>query len=136
MATTQNEEFHKITGLVAGADLSSYQFHYCNLEADGDVNVTAVQTGGLGVLLNAPVSGAACEIAGPGSQVPCKVAGNVTPGLALMVDTGNVGQLVKATDDKVVVAFSKDTTASGAKAPILLVGPTTCADVSDIGVGN
>ena len=136
MATSQNVEFHLITGLVAGADLSAYQFHYCNLEADGDVNVTAVQTGALGILLNKPIAGEACKIAGPGAAERCKVAGNVTPGLALMVDTGNVGQLVKATDDKVVVATSKGTTASGALAPVLVREPVTCADVSDIGVGN
>lgn len=136
MATTQNEQWHKIVGYLAGAALTAYQFHYCNMEADGDINVTAVQAGGMGVLLNKPASGAACEIAGPGSIVPCKVAANVTPGLALMVDTGNVGQLIPATDDTVVVAFSLDTTASGALAPVLVVAPVTCADVSDIGVGN
>lgn len=131
-----NEQWHKVPGLVAGADLSAKQFHYCNLEADGDINITNVLQGGMGVLLNKPNTGEACEIAGHGSIVMCKVSGNVTPGLLLMVDTGNVGQLVMCGNDAVKCAFALTTTASGALALVYLLSPSLCSDASDLGVGN
>lgn len=131
-----NEQWHKVPGLLAGAALTAYQNHYCNLEADGDINVTNVQVGGMGVLLNKPASGAACEIAGHGSIVMCKVSGNVTPGLLLMVDTSNVGQLTECTNDKVKVAFALTTVASGNLALVYLLSPSLCSDSSDMGVGN
>lgn len=136
MAKQQNVAFHKTTGLKAGADLSAYQFHYCNLEADGDVNVTNVEVGALGILLNKPTAGKACEIAGPGSIVGAHGGATFAPGDMLMVENADVGKLIKATNDHVYVAQALEAGADGSVTKVRLTEPTHCADVSKVGVAN
>jgi hypothetical protein len=135
MSTRITKSGEAYSGLKAGADLSAKQYYCVMLEADGDANVATAQTAFLGILLNKPTSGLACEIGGPGYIGGAYAGGTFAPGDKLMVDTGD-GMLVIATDDKVVVATALQTGADGSIVDVIVETPHLCADVSDEGVAN
>ena len=126
---------NKITGLLANADLSSYQNMYVALNSSGLVilGVTA-QTSGLGILLNKPSAQyAPCEIAGPGSIVPAVCGETIAPADTLMLETADAGKLIKGEDDKVIVGLALTAGADGTMADVLLYSPHLTADASDEG---
>lgn len=136
MATSCNVQYHQITGLLAGADLSSYQYYYVMIDSAGVVQVANAQTGGLGILMNKPESGQVCDIAGFGSVVPAHGGATFAAGDVLMVETGDAGKLIKATDGLCVVGMALEAGADGSRTRVLLFPPTDCDDVSVPGVGN
>ena len=82
--------------LTAGADLRTHQFKFVSVAADGDIELTADDGKAQGVLLNAPNTGEAAEVAISGIvKVECGAAvtrgGNVASGAngeAKDADTG------------------------------------------------
>jgi len=136
MAVSVNEQYHKLTGLLAGADLSTYQYYYVMLDANGVVQLANLQVGSLGILLNKPTSGQACDIAGFGSIVGAHGGATFAAGDVLMVETGDPGKLIKATDGLAVVAQALEAGADGTRSMVLLFPPTDCDDVSVIGIAN
>jgi hypothetical protein len=129
-------EFSKIGGRVAGADLSSYQYYYVMLDNAGVVQVANAQTAGLGILMNKPASGEACEIAGPGEIVPVHGGATGAAGDVAMVETGDPGKLIKATDGLVVVGLFLQAVADGTRSDMLIYPPHICSDVSVEGIAN
>ncbi|MBD3207819.1 hypothetical protein GF319_15925 [Candidatus Bathyarchaeota archaeon] len=138
MATENNVEYHKITGILASTDYNttSYQNYGVMINSDGEAVLASAQTGFLGVLLNEPNDGEPCEIAGPGSIVGVHGGGSFTAGDVLMIETGDAGKFVIATNDKVVVALALEDGADGSVTRALILPPTLCSDVSDVGVSN
>lgn len=136
MATFCNEQYHKITGLLAAADLSSYQYYYVMINSSGTVALANAQTGGLGILLNKPIAGQVCEIAGPGSIVGAHCGGTTGAGDMLMVETGDAGKLIKATNGLVNVARALEAGADGSVTRVYVCEPNESVDVSKNGVGN
>lgn len=66
--------------LLAGADLRTHQFKFVSVAADGDVELTGDDATADFVLLNAPNSGEAAELALPGSVVKVACGAAVTRG--------------------------------------------------------
>jgi hypothetical protein len=61
--------------LIAGADLRTHQFKFVSVAADGDVELTGDDEKAQGVLLNAPNTGEAAEVAISGIvKVKCGAA--------------------------------------------------------------
>jgi hypothetical protein len=130
MAVSCNEQYHKITGLVAGSDLSAKQY-YAVAISSGTVAVCNAGAGFIGILLNKPTSGQACDIAGPGSIVQASSDGTMTRGYPQKVSSD--GQLLDATDDSVTVGMALEgTTTAGVTCQIMVWRPETSADVSDL----
>jgi len=120
-----------VLGHVCGATtLAAKQFYFVGLNSSGTVEVcVSGDPGLLGVLLNKPGIGEVCQIAGPGSIVPVKMAALIA-----------VGSLVKChTDGTAVVcgdaAYStglnlEASAAAGEYCRCLIWFPNSIADVS------
>lgn len=135
MATSQNEHYHKIVGLLAAADLRTLQFTYVALDASGTVASSTDGVLGLGILLNKPNTGEPCEIAGPGSIVAAEYNGTVAPGQWAKPTTGG-DLVVGAADTDIVVARPLVTTAAGARYSTLVIGPMLADDITKLHTGS
>ncbi len=85
--------FNSLGGLYAGADLSSYQYHFMMLNASKQVTVaTAAHANTIGILQDKPTAlGRACMVAGPGNISKLKVAASITYGNKLTPDANGEG---------------------------------------------
>lgn len=80
----------KIPALIAGADLSAKQFHFVKLSADKTVIACSAATDKpIGVLQNAPISGAAAEVCGFGVT---KLVGDADLDAGQLIGTSADGQ--------------------------------------------
>lgn len=102
--------------LVAGADLRTHQFKFVSIAADGEVELTADDAHADGVLLNAPNTGEAAEVAINGIvKVACGAA--VTRGGD--VSSGASGAAKNADTSAAVLGTALETGASGRVISIL-----------------
>lgn len=86
---------------IAGEDLSSAQFKFVTLEADGQVDLAdAAGERAIGVLLNEPTAGKAATVAMTG-KVMVEAGASVTAGDALQTDA-NGDAITAATGDYVM----------------------------------
>lgn len=102
--------------LTAGADLSTHQFKFVSVDANGDVVLTADDAKAQGVLMNAPGDGEAATVAINGIvKVECGAA--VTAGGA--VSSGANGEAKNAASGE-VLGTALETGADGRIISILL----------------
>ena len=92
----------EIPGLIAGEDLSTYQFCFVKISADGTVTHAAHTERPIGILQNTPTATHGAVVAGVGSVSKLKVAaaGAVTYGQMLAPDNtspANLGRAIVAT---------------------------------------
>jgi hypothetical protein len=98
MAFKENQE---TVTFEAGSDLSSSQFHFVSLAADGQVDATGDGAHADGVLQNDPsAQGRAAEVAISG-KVQVKCGGNTTTGGPVASDSS--GKAVDATSGDVIL---------------------------------
>jgi hypothetical protein len=117
----------EIPGLVAGEDLSTYQFCFVGISADGSVTHAAHTARAVGILQNNPTSGHAATVAGIGSVSKLKVAaaGAVTYGQMVAPDNtspANLGRAIVATTGDYPVATVLVGGAAGDLVPVLFHG--------------
>jgi hypothetical protein len=119
-----------ITGLVAAADLSAKQYYLVGIDASGTVNICASGDPALlGVLLNKPTTGQACEIAAVGSICPVSMDAAVAVGSLLICSAD--GQAAVATDGSYTIGCLLETSsAAGDTCRCITWFPNSIADVS------
>lgn len=103
--------------LIAGADLRTHQFKFVSVDANGAVVLTANDAKAQGLLLNAPNTGEAAEVAIDGI-VKVKCGGVVTRGGD--VASGANGEAKDAGSASVVLGTALETGADGRIISILL----------------
>lgn len=96
---------------VAGEDLSSAQFKFVTLEADGQVDVAdAAGERAIGVLLNEPAAGKAATVAMTG-KVMVEAGAAVTAGDALQTDAN--GDAITAAAGDYVMGYALEDAVDG-----------------------
>ena len=96
---------------VAGEDLSSAQFKFVTLEADGQIDLAdAAGERALGVLLNKPTSGKAATVAMTG-KVMVEVGAAVTAGDEIQTDAN--GDAITAAAGDVVLGYALEDAVDG-----------------------
>jgi hypothetical protein len=110
--------------MIAGEDLSSYQ--YCFVKAGATVNTVehmdATTDMPIGILMNAPTSGEAAEIALPGGGAKLKCDASVTNGGLITSTAAGLGTLAGTVGNMVYAQALPmgSTTASGDIIPVIL----------------
>lgn len=87
-------DIYSIPGLLAAADLSSYQYRFVMLSADKTVSyATAAHAATIGILQDKPAAaGRACKVFGPGNISKLKIgSGGCTAGQKLASDATGQG---------------------------------------------
>lgn len=97
MATMNSVETRS---MIAGSDLSSSQFFFVSLAADGEVDATGDGAEAFGVLLNEPAAGEAATVAVKG-RVLVEAGGTVTRGGDVASDAN--GNAVDATTGDIIL---------------------------------
>jgi len=107
----------KCVSFEAGSDLSSNQFQFVDVSADGQVDLSGDGAYAIGILQNEPAAaGRAAEVAINGkTQVKC--GGTVTAGGPVASDAS--GQAVDATSGDVILGEAMEAGASGEVITIL-----------------
>ena len=96
---------------IAGEDLSSAQFKFVTLEADGQVDLAdAAGERAIGVLLNEPTAGKAATVAMTG-KVMAEVGASVTAGDALQTDAN--GDAITAASGDYVMGYALEDAVDG-----------------------
>jgi autotransporter translocation and assembly factor TamB len=96
---------------IAGEDLSSSQFKFVTLEADGQVDLAdSAGERALGVLLNKPTSGKAATVAMTG-KVMIEAGASVTAGDQLQTDAN--GDAITAASGDVVMGYALEDAVDG-----------------------
>lgn len=97
--------------LIAGEDLSSAQFKFVTLEADGQVDLAdAAGERALGVLLNQPTAGKAATVAMTG-KVMVEAGAAVTAGDEIQTDAN--GDAITAATGDVVMGYALEDAVDG-----------------------
>ena len=89
---------------VAGADLSSSQYHAVKVDATANQVVAAAAGEGFGIVQTAPISGDECEVAMVGGGALAKLGGTVAYGAELAADAN--GKFVTAASTDVVLGIA------------------------------
>jgi hypothetical protein len=115
----------KIHSMIAGEDLSSYQ--YCFVKAGASVNTVehmdAVSDEPIGILMNAPVSGQEAEVAMIGGGAKLKCDNSVTNGAKITTTAAGLGSLASLGEKAYAKAIPMgSTTASSDVIPVILLG--------------
>lgn len=96
---------------IAGEDLSSAQFKFVTLEADGQVDLAdAAGERAIGVLLNEPTAGKAATVAMTG-KVMVVAGASVTAGAALQTDAS--GDAITAASGDYVMGYALEDAVDG-----------------------
>ena len=96
---------------IAGEDLSSAQFKFVTLEADGQVDLAdAAGERAIGVLLNEPTAGKAATVAMTG-KVMAETGASVTAGDALQTDAN--GDAITAASGDYVMGYALEDAVDG-----------------------
>jgi hypothetical protein len=119
-----------LTGLVAASDLSSKQYYLMGMDSSGNVTpCISGDPGFIGILLNKPASGEACELAAPGSICPVSMDAAVAVG-SLLICSGD-GQAAVATDGTYTVGLLLEASTAASQACRCITWfPNSIADVS------
>ena len=104
---------------IAGEDLSSAQFKFVTLEADGQVDLAdAAGENCIGVVLNDPAAAEAATVAISG-KVMVAAGGTVTAGDAVATDAS--GAAVTATTGNIIMGYATEDGVSGQLIAIELI---------------
>ena len=118
MATTLQPNL--LTGLKAGADLSSSQYKAVKLDASGDVVIAGAGEQAIGLLQNAPISGDYAQVAWVGGGGLVEAGAAINEGDFLKVDAnGDVIATTTATD--FVIGRAKQAAADGDITEVLVL---------------
>ena len=104
------EEVLQNVSLIAGQNLSSYQYHFVKVDTDGEVILCGDGELAAGILQNAPTSGLVAALA-PAIISKLVVASGVTAGDLLKCGTTGHGET--ATTGEIVLAIALDSTPGG-----------------------
>ena len=111
----------KMHTLKAGADLSAKQFHFVKFGASDSLVVacSVLGEGAIGVLMNAPASGEAAEIALIGGGAKIKSGATIARGGEISSSASGQAAVALTTHD--VMAIAMESGVSGDVIPVILV---------------
>jgi hypothetical protein len=109
---------------IASADLSAKQFHFVKLgTADQTVSaIAAVTDKPIGILMNAPLSGEAAEVAMIGGGAKLKAGGVIAVGDRVGASSAGKGLACDSVTGEVAVAVALDGAAEDDVVPVVIMG--------------